>query len=937
MQNRLERIQELLDEAVDLPPRDRAAFVRGQSDDDHITTEVLSLLAAYTRADALMPDVPLGGVVPELSLGEHVGSCVVEERIGAGGMGVVYRARDTTLQREVALKTIAGNRLAGSQGWARLEREARALAALNHPGIAAIHALERIQGGAIVLVLEYVPGPTLADLMKDGRISVERAVAVAGSIAQALGAAHAAGIIHRDLKPANIKLDGESRAKLLDFGLAKDTGAATDAGATIEGVVMGTASYMSPEQARGHHVDERTDIWAWGCVVFEMLAGAQAFRGDTPSDCIANVLTREPDWSLLPPETPAHVPTLLRRCLQKNADERWHSIADVRLELQHPHAASQGVQVSRRRALQVGTLLAGGLAVGGGLGYFLGQRGRNSRASWPVRFRIDLSPRALVTSPPGAFSISPNGRAVLVTCEESRNTPGTLWLHRLDGASAEELPNSQFSWAMCFSPDGALFARSQVGKAIEVRRISDGTTQTYESSEYEPRGMTWVDAGSIVLAASASGVLQRLDLRTGATSTVTTLDTVRGEHAHIQPCAIPGRRAVLFTCLSEDPTTRRFQQALHAVDLATGARTVVLENAYRPRIVGEGTLVFARGTSIRRVRFDARSFRVLGDSSEIATLATAEEAMPYARFDASPGGVVVLDPCPRNFENSQVSFQPFGGAEKAVVRTGPEGVGIDVARDERTIVVAQGWEKYAIVVYYLEAQNSRWLGERSTPALNPLLSPDARTVVYSEQTSPTSTRIMIAPTDTSTPPRVLVEREGATALLPSSFSPDGAWLYFTATLQGSLPDLYRVQVASPGEFQRVLPDEGRIKRMSPALSPDGALLAFTSTIGGDTGLYLARAPDFAQRVRASKRLGMRPQWSADGRFLFYIDFENLHRVEVTREPTLSVSEPQVVAANIANSAFRVAPSGTGVYLCSPPGGRDARATTLEVITGLGWS
>jgi serine/threonine-protein kinase len=934
VRDRLELVQEVLDDAVDLPVAERAAFVRGKCDDEGVATEVLSLLAAYTRAEALMPDPARVEVAPELGVGERVGAFVVEERIGAGGMGVVYRARDTALQREVALKTVSGSVVAGSAGWARLEREARTLAALNHPAIAAIHALERTQSGALVLVLEYVPGPTLADVLKDGPMPAPRAVAVAARIAEALAAAHAAGIVHRDLKPANIKLMGEAGVKLLDFGLAKDRGA-RDAGATMEGLVMGTASYMSPEQARGQRVDQRTDVWALGCVLFEMLAGVQAFRGETPSDCIAQVLTREPDWTLCPASTPAHVPTLLRRCLEKNPDDRWHAAADVRLELLNPHAAP--APVSRRSALRTGVLVAGALATGGGLGGLLARRGGSNGALWPVRFRIDLSPRSLVSGPPGAFAISPDGRSLLVNCEETRNKPGTLWLHRLDLGTAVELPDSQYSWAMCFSPDGAMFARAQVGKAIEIRRIADNSTRTFDVSDNEPRGMAWVGGESLVLSTTETRVLRRLDLRTGTVSALTAHDAARGEHSHMQPCAVPGGRAVLFTFLSENAVTHRFEQAIDAVDVATGARTRVLENAHRPRIVGKGTLVFARGTSIRRVAFNTRTLRVTGDSTEVATIATTEDAMPFARFDASPAGVLVLDRCPRNYENSEVVYKPLAGTERIIVHTGPEGMGIDVSRDERLVIVSQGWEKHAVVLYDVPGQRSRWLGERSAPSSSPLLSPDGRVVVFFEQVKPTVSRILIAPTDTSTPPRVLLEREGVTALLPASFSPDGAWVYFTQTPEGGRPDMFRVQVGEARVVEQVLPDEGPIKRMTPALSPDGALLAFSSTIGGDTGLYLARAPDFAQRVRASKHLGMRPQWSGDGRFLFYIDFQNLHRVEVTREPVLRVSEPEIVATNIAGAAFRVAPSGQGVYMCAPPDGRDARATSLEVITGLDWS
>jgi TolB-like protein/Tfp pilus assembly protein PilF len=361
-------IEELYHAARERPPGDRDAFLREACrGDERLRQEVLSLLAEETEAERLMEEPAAAAATQGLALvrGACLGPYEVVDLLGAGGMGVVYRARDTRLGRDVALKVLAEGFAQDKTRLARFEREARVLATLSHPGIAAIHGLERGEDGP-ALVLELVEGEGLDERLARGRIPVPQALELARQMAAALESAHAKGIIHRDLKPSNIRLTPEGQVKLLDFGLAKALAPAEDEArtpaSTTTGVVVGTPPYMSPEQVRGEALDRRTDVWSFGCVLYEMLAGGRAFPGHT-AEAIAAVLEREPEWRALPSETPPQVVDLLRRCLRKDRTRRLHDVADARIELEETLARATLRRPGWSRRLAVGLGLAAGLAL----------------------------------------------------------------------------------------------------------------------------------------------------------------------------------------------------------------------------------------------------------------------------------------------------------------------------------------------------------------------------------------------------------------------------------------------------------------------------------------------------------------------------------------------------------------------------------------------
>jgi eukaryotic-like serine/threonine-protein kinase len=370
--SRRERVRRLFQAALDQPAERRDAFVSSGCDGDaELRREVSSLLSAHAAAGEFLdtPAIRLerSTISPSSALepGDRLGHFEVIALLGAGGMGEVYRAHDSQLGRDVALKLLPPAFAADPERLARFERESRILASLNHPNIAAIHSIEDVSGLRL-LVLELVEGPTLADRLKHGPLAIAEALAIARQLADALEAAHERGIVHRDLKPANVKLAPSGRVMLLDFGLAKERVgfdsvhlAPSDAVAcTTAGLILGTCAYMSPEQARGTPVDKRADIWAFGCILFELLSGQRTFRGDTPSDTIAAVLEHQPDWQVLPAELPMGLRALLRRCLEKDAHRRLHDVADARLEIDDALQSAAETSGQRSARTRIGTLAA---------------------------------------------------------------------------------------------------------------------------------------------------------------------------------------------------------------------------------------------------------------------------------------------------------------------------------------------------------------------------------------------------------------------------------------------------------------------------------------------------------------------------------------------------------------------------------------------------
>ena len=568
-----------------------------------------------------------------VSTGTRLGSYEFLTPIGAGGMGEVWKARDTKLGRDVALKILPELFASDPDRLSRFQREAQVLASLNHPNIAAIYGIEDFRSGGSsdpltkALVLELVDGPTLADRIVHGSIPIEEALPIAKQIAEALEAAHAQGIIHQDLKPANVKVKADGMVKVLDFGLAKLTGPPEGPDVTVSstmtspaltrmGVMLGTAAYMSPEQAKGRPVDNRADVWAFGCVLFEMLTGRRAFAGATVTETLAAVLERQPEWQALPRSIPAAIRRLLHRCLEKEPKNWLHAIADARLEIED---APRETTVASWHAPRPAVWLAvvAGCAASLGLGWLLGARSVPATVA-VSRWLLDVRPAtALLGASPGersefgrsrpsrtALALSPNGRTLAFTAQRDGTT--RLYVRALDKAEAAVIAGTDGADGPFFSPDGN-WVGFWAGGAIRKVALAGGPPVKVSDTS-QPWGATWPSQDAIVYASPANGTIWTVAAAGGMPRELTKLAT--GEFRRVLPQMLPREEWLLFTAI---PATGNWEQTrVVAQSLDTGEQRVLLEGAADARYVPTGHLVYMRLGNLMAAPFDAERAQLTG-------------------------------------------------------------------------------------------------------------------------------------------------------------------------------------------------------------------------------------------------------------------------------------------------------------------------------------
>jgi len=600
----------------------------------------------------------LRGLAVPITPGSRLGSYEVLSAIGAGGMGEVYRARDTKLNRDVALKILPEAFALDADRLARFTREAHVLASLNHPNIAAIYGLEE-SNGVRALVLELVDGPTLADRIAQAAIPLDEALATARQIAVALEAAHEQGIVHRDLKPANIKLRPDGTVKVLDFGLAKALapavaqGAAATVSPTITtpamtgvGVILGTAAYMSPEQAKGREADKRSDIWAFGCVLHEMLTGKRAFDGEDVSDTLANVLKSAPDWSALPAATPAAIHRLLRRCLDKDRTRRLHDIADARLEiddvLANPVDGPMPVRETRadRRIYARVLPWAVAAALGAGIGIGLRAPWRSVAPASATRLETtlgaDVSLAALQNS--SAIALSPDGRTLAFAGQTSPSAASQLYVRRLDQLQATALAGTDGAFGPFFSPDGqwvAFFANGRLKKVA----VTGGVFTLCDAPN--GRGGSWADDGTITFRpTNTQGGLLRVSSAGGTPEPATSPS--QGELGHRFPQVLPGGKAVLY---ETSAVINGYDDAtIYAQPLPSGERRLLLRHAYYAQYVGSGHLVFIRDGALFAARFDVDRLELTGEPAPVIEDIASFDSTGVAQFAVSATGTFAYVP-----------------------------------------------------------------------------------------------------------------------------------------------------------------------------------------------------------------------------------------------------------------------------------------------------
>ena len=855
-----------------------------------------------------------------LTAGTRLGHYDVTALLGEGGMGQVWQATDTQLGRQVALKILSDAFASDHDRLARFQREAQVLASLNHPNIAAIHGIEEAEGTR-ALVLELVEGPTLADRIKQGPIPVDEALPIAKQIAEALEAAHEAGVIHRDLKPANIKVRSDGTVKVLDFGLAKaldptPTGDPSQsptltAAATQMGVIMGTAAYMSPEQARGSETDHRADIWSFGAVLYEMLTGSRAFGGQTVSDTLASILKTAPEWSPLPGDTPAPVRNLLRHCLDRDRKERLQHVGDARVELRDAlnssltdTAGAAGWASNRRSgmSLAVGAVIG---ALGAGLVVWTITRSE-AVPSEVVRFEIvppDTAP-LFVTANHHEIAISRDGSRVVYSGLYGSTRPA-LYLRAIDQLAGERIPGTGQAVHPFLSPDGEWvgYLSGEDLSALHKVSIFGRDDEIVTQSESTIRGASWGEDGQIVFG-TLNGGLFRVRDDDGQPEPLTSLSDELGETGHGWPAVLPGGEGVLFVVSSGlTLTTGR----VAVLNLGTGEVIRLGIPGLNPQFVSTGHLVYATRTgSVLAVLFDEESLSVTGEPIALLEDVTVKPT-GAANFSIS--------------DNGHLAYV-MGGATSPVsvprvlVWVDREGREEEIAMPQRPYYAARvSPEGGRVAVEVREENVDVWVHDlvRGTqtrltrdPGLDrfPVWHPDGERIAFSSDRlgGPLSVFWKQA---IGTGAAELILSEADKRLDAWSWTPDGRSLLLNeAGTDVSVVTLDGDRVRQP------LLAEG-FAEGAPEISPDGRWIAYRSSESGRLEIYVRPYPDVgSDRLQVSTEGGNYPAWSPDGRELFYraLDGSAVMGVRVDTTPTLTAGIP--------------APVVEGDYVYAPGQGRN---------------
>ena len=813
-----------------------------------------------------------------LTAGSKLGSYEVTAQIGAGGMGEVYQAHDTKLGRDVAIKVLPEAFAHDPERLSRFQREAKMLAALNHPNIATIYGLEQ-SGSTSYLVMELVSGETLAERVKrEGAVPIEEALAIARQIAEALEAAHEKNIIHRDLKPANVKVTPEGKVKVLDFGLAKAFEGDTTAedmsnsptlsrAATMQGVILGTAAYMSPEQARGKAVDKRTDIWAFGCVVYELLSGKQAFQGEDVTDILAAVVRAEPDWTALPANISPSIRVLLQRCLRKDRRQRISDATDVRIEIEDAIAApkdSGATQVGPASMSKLLWALAAAttiIAVVALLSLWHATRPVEQALRPLVRLDVDLGPDVSLGSPAGADEIiSPDGTRLVYVSQ------GRLFTRRLDQPNATELAGTQGALAPFFSPDGQWVGFFTTGKLQKIS-AEGGSAITLCMAGGNARGGTWGEDGNIVAALIGTGGLSLIPSAGGTPTAVTDLQS--GEGTHRWPQILPGGKAVLFTAAAGGGA---FDAAnIEVISLADHRRKTLVRGGTFGRYLPSGHLVYVNRGTLFAVPFDVDRLEVHGTPAPVLDQVTYNAAQGSAQFDFSQTGTLIYR-SGGGTGGGLLTVAWLDGAGKVqplLAKPGNYGRPSMSPDAQRLAMEVSGGSGTDIWVYDWQRDTMTRLTFTGNVQA-PLWSPDGQYIAFRV----VGEGMSVIRSDGAGKPRQLAQSKNSQ--FPWSFTPDGKRLAFHETDLKTASDLWTVPLESDSTGLRAGKPEIFLQtpaqELYPSFSPDGRWLAYTSDESGTAQIYVRAFPDKGGKWQISNSGGAYPMLSRTGHELFFADF-----------------------------------------------------------------
>jgi hypothetical protein len=895
-----------------------------------------------------------------LVAGARVGPYEVLSALGAGGMGEVYRARDTKLGRDVALKILPESFTHDPERIARFRREAQVLAALNHPHIAAIHGLEE-SGSTQFLVLELVDGNTLGDRLTRGPLPLHEALAIAKQIAEAFEAAHEKGIIHRDLKPANIAVTKDGNVKVLDFGLAKATEAASGTSVDLAnsptltspammtgvGVILGTAAYMSPEQARGKAVDKRTDIWAFGCVLFEMLTGKKPFDGETLTDTVAAIVKDEPDWRALPPETPASLRSLIARCLRKDPAQRLHDIADGRFQIEevlNDPVGSAAVVLPARYHREWAAWIAAVLFLAAAA-FFAARPSPNSASGDPISFPVFPPEKTVFSTATNttvnipSFALAPDGHALAFGAE----TPGArpmLWVRAVDQVNARQLAGTEDAQDPMWSLDSRWIGFFADGKLKKVPAGGGAVQVITQTAGTDFRGLTWGPEDTILFGMGNQPIVS-VNSAGGTTTPVTVFDASR-EGSHRNPHVLPDGHHFLFSIFG----SRHDQNGVYAGSVDRPTKQLLVRGDTNAVYAPPGYLLFVDGDTLVGQAFDAARLELKGQPFLVAehvgrnsafmsaVSASRMGTIAYAGIISQKGRLAWMDR-----EGNPLGSPGTPESDYADFRLSPDETRLAASLVDPKTNALEIW-----LTDLARSSNSR-LASGGLVTASALWSPDGTRLTFRTNRNG-NVELYQRSAAGGGDDRPLLSAEGAEAfraakiaatnIIPSDWSPDGRHIIFSAPSPVSGTDLWLLPLGEEAKVAKFIASPA--EEMHGNFSPDGHLVAYTSNESGKFEIYVETIPRSDRKWPVSTNGGYEPRWRGDGREIYYLSEDRkLMAVSVGVGPSFGIPKPlfqtRVPAGVIANRTHYV-PSRDGKrFLVNM--GIDAPTSPITVV--LNWT
>ena len=897
-----------------------------------------------------------------LASGARLGPYEIQSAIGAGGMGEVYKARDTRLDRSVAIKVLPAHVSADPDRRARFEREAKTISQLSHPHICTLYDVGEAvvdegdgsssdAGGssrpAVVsyLVMEHLTGETLAARLQKGPLALEQALTVATEIADALAAAHRQGVVHRDLKPGNVMLT-KSGAKLLDFGLAKLKGHGEQPAAahlasvptqstplTAEGMIVGTLQYMAPEQLEGKPADARTDLWALGAILYEMVTGKRAFEGTSSASLIGSIMNAEPvSLTRLQPVTPLGVDRLVRRCLAKDPAERWQSALDVALYLDNARdPVAEGVRARPRfKPWAVAAAVAGGIALGLVAGWGLAVSRRQPPQPQVVRLSVSLGsdgPIVSIESPRAGSSLALSRDGRHLVYRSRRNGRNMLVLRAMDRREETVLRGTEGGFGPFFSPDGnwvAFFTESEMKKVS----VDGGRAVTICPTPPVSRGGSWADDDTIYFTPDFTSGVQRVAAAGGQPQNVTALDLAAGESNHLFPEVLPGGDVLLFTVWKGGTFDAASTWAL---SLRNGKRTRILDGASEARYLPQGYLVFARAGALMAVAFDSRTLAVLGAAAPVVDDVWNDPATGTAHYAVSYNGTLVYAPGQHTVASRRLAWVDRRGRVDLLPCEPGFYSQLKLSPDGRRLAVQQLND-----IWVYDLQSRAWT-RTTNRGVNqaPVWTPDGRHITFSSSQDVTRPTLYWVDSGGGGEPEIL-SRDGEVQF-PSSWSPDGTTLAY-AEIRLVNPetgvDIWLLSGGRPWKRQILI--RTPFKDDQPMFSPDGRAMAWVSDETGRSQVYVRPYPGTG-RTPVSPDGGVEPIWSRKGTELFYRSGRGVYSVPIGTTGVLTVGRPSLLFEGDFSPgtpmpgipAYDVAPDGRFIMVTSSADSESP--TRLDVV------